>query len=80
MRNIWDTGYSDHIVYFISLREIFLDGNSEVERTPFITHNEPVRLTPAWEESNLPNDELNFKGEMWEKFDLCSFVSLVVNT
>lgn len=23
---------------------------------------EPVRLTPAWEETNLPNDELNFKG------------------
>lgn len=21
----------------------------------------PVRLTPAWEENNLPNDELNFK-------------------
>lgn len=21
----------------------------------------PVRLTPAWEEENLPNDELNFK-------------------
>ncbi|XP_014284631.1 equilibrative nucleoside transporter 1 isoform X1 [Halyomorpha halys] len=27
---------------------------------------EPVRLTPAWEETNLPNDELNFKGVTME--------------
>lgn len=31
------------------------------EKTPFL-HNEPVRLTPAWEGSNLPNDTLNLKG------------------
>ncbi|XP_055678225.1 equilibrative nucleoside transporter 1 isoform X2 [Lutzomyia longipalpis] len=42
-------------------------GSGEIERTPFITHNEPVRLTPAWEESNLPNDELNFKGMTMER-------------
>ncbi|XP_023724605.1 equilibrative nucleoside transporter 1 isoform X2 [Cryptotermes secundus] len=28
---------------------------------------EPVRLTPAWEETNLPNDELNFKGVTMER-------------
>lgn len=38
-----------------------LDGsNSEVEKAPFIA--KPVRLTPAWEANNLPNDELNFRG------------------
>ncbi|XP_047113314.1 equilibrative nucleoside transporter 1 isoform X1 [Schistocerca piceifrons] len=31
---------------------------------------EPVRLTPAWEETNLPNDELNFKGVTMERADL----------
>lgn len=39
----------------------FLDGsNGEVEKAPFIA--KPVRLTPAWEANNLPNDELNFRG------------------
>lgn len=28
---------------------------------------EPVRLTPAWEARNLPNDELNFKGMTMER-------------
>jgi hypothetical protein len=28
---------------------------------------EPVRLTPAWEETNLPDDELNFKGVTMEQ-------------
>jgi len=28
---------------------------------------EPVRLTPAWEETNLPNDELNFKDVTMEE-------------
>jgi hypothetical protein len=28
---------------------------------------EPVRLTPAWEETNLPNDELNFKDVTMEQ-------------
>ncbi|GLH06495.1 Protein of unknown function, partial [Gryllus bimaculatus] len=31
---------------------------------------EPVKLTPAWEETNLPNDELNFKGVTMEQADL----------
>lgn len=35
------------------------------ERAPFLA--EPVRLTPAWEASNLPNDELNFKGMTMER-------------
>lgn len=30
-------------------------------------HNEPVRLTPAWEENNLSNDELNMKGMTMER-------------
>ena len=34
--------------------------NNETEKSPFL---EPVRLTPAWEENNLPNDELNFRGK-----------------
>lgn len=38
---------------------LFSDG-TDGERAPFLA--EPVRLTPAWEASNLPNDELNFKG------------------
>lgn len=29
--------------------------------TSIATEPLPVRLTPAWEENNLPNDELNFK-------------------
>lgn len=38
-------------------------GSETTEKAPFLV--EPVRLTPAWEESNLPNDELNFKGEFF---------------
>ncbi|KAI5715290.1 hypothetical protein M8J77_013724 [Diaphorina citri] len=37
---------------------------------PLLPPSEPVRLTPAWEESNLPNDELNFKGVTMENADL----------
>lgn len=33
--------------------------HGEVEKAPFIA--KPVRLTPAWEANNLPNDELNFR-------------------
>lgn len=33
---------------------------SDVEKAPFLA--KPVQLTPAWEANNLPNDELNFKG------------------
>ncbi|XP_063222993.1 equilibrative nucleoside transporter 1 isoform X3 [Bacillus rossius redtenbacheri] len=31
---------------------------------------QPVRLTPAWEENNLPSDELNFKAVTMERADL----------
>ncbi|XP_072934456.1 equilibrative nucleoside transporter 1 [Epargyreus clarus] len=34
---------------------------TEGEKAPFL-RNEPVKLTPAWEGSNLPNDTLNLKG------------------
>ncbi|XP_052751243.1 equilibrative nucleoside transporter 1 [Galleria mellonella] len=33
----------------------------EGEKAPFL-RNEPVKLTPAWEGTNLPNDTLNLKG------------------
>ncbi|KAL0811436.1 hypothetical protein ABMA28_009838 [Loxostege sticticalis] len=36
-------------------------GEPEGEKAPFL-RNEPVKLTPAWEGSNLPNDTLNLKG------------------
>jgi hypothetical protein len=36
-------------------------GESEGEKAPFL-RNEPVKLTPAWEGTNLPNDTLNLKG------------------
>ncbi|BES96821.1 equilibrative nucleoside transporter [Nesidiocoris tenuis] len=39
------------------------------EKTTFLTP-EPVRLTPAWEETNLTNDELNFKGVTMEQAQL----------
>ncbi|KAG4075671.1 hypothetical protein HA402_003496 [Bradysia odoriphaga] len=38
---------------------------SNIERAPFLA--KPVRLTPAWEANNLPNDELNFKGMTMER-------------
>lgn len=40
------------------------------EKQPFLANTEPVRLTPAWEDTNLPNDELNFKGVTMEQADL----------
>lgn len=40
------------------------------EKQPFLAATEPVRLTPAWEDTNLPNDELNFKGVTMEQADL----------
>lgn len=33
------------------------------EKAPFL-RNEPVKLTPAWEGANLPNDTLNLKGNL----------------
>ncbi|RZF43472.1 hypothetical protein LSTR_LSTR001733 [Laodelphax striatellus] len=44
-------------------------GGTEFEKQPFLP-TEPVRLTPAWEETNLPNDELNFKGVTMEQAQL----------
>lgn len=42
------------------------------EKQSFLTP-EPVRLTPAWEAGNLPNDELNLKGITMEEAQLeCS--------
>lgn len=46
---------------------IIRNGN-EGERSPFL--REPVRLTPAWEANNLPNDELNFKGMTMERANM----------
>lgn len=36
------------------------------EKAPFL-RNEPVKLTPAWEGNNLPNDTLNLKGKLMIK-------------
>lgn len=45
------------------LPQIIKNGTDNSERSPFLTdRNKPVSLTPAWEQRNLPNDELNFKG------------------
>lgn len=45
------------------LPQIIRNGTDNSERSPFIKeHNKPVTLTPAWEQRNLTNDELNFKG------------------
>ncbi|KAG7297422.1 hypothetical protein JYU34_019409 [Plutella xylostella] len=43
-----------------STRPTGWDG-TDTEKAPFL-RNEPVKLTPAWEGSNLPNDTLNLKG------------------
>lgn len=48
-----------HAYVFIS-SNVDGSGSTEVERAPFLA--KPVRLTPAWEANNLPNDELNFRG------------------
>ena len=45
-------------------------GGEGHEKQPFLPNTEPVRLTPAWEDTNLPNDELNFKGVTMEQADL----------
>lgn len=44
---------------------VFVTGwdGGEGEKAPFL-RNEPVKLTPAWEGSNLPNDTLNLKGNL----------------
>lgn len=51
----------------------FADGGSEVEKAPFLA--KPVRLTPAWEANNLPNDELNFKGT-FNKHHVCLYIHI----
>ncbi|XP_046383683.1 equilibrative nucleoside transporter 1 isoform X2 [Ischnura elegans] len=43
---------------------------SSVSKRSSAGASEPVRLTPSWEESNLPNDELNFKEVTMEQADL----------
>lgn len=48
--------------------QIFFLDSGDNEKTAFIV--EPVRLTPAWEERNLPNDELNFKGLTMERAEM----------
>lgn len=50
----------------MSSRENEYIHNGNNERSPFLL-TEPVRLTPAWEANNLPNDELNFKGMTMER-------------
>ncbi|KAL9892159.1 equilibrative nucleoside transporter 1-like isoform X1 [Glossina fuscipes] len=32
------------------------------EKSPFLSGQKPVSLTPSWEAQKLPNDQLNFKG------------------
>ncbi|XP_026323185.1 equilibrative nucleoside transporter 1 [Hyposmocoma kahamanoa] len=59
----------------------------EGERAPFL-RNEPVKLTPAWEGSNLPNDTLNLKGRLHseplrpfiDQWSLCIEVAIFVFT
>lgn len=46
-------------INYVFVVVVVVDG-SDVEKAPFLA--KPVRLTPAWEATNLPNDELNFKG------------------
>lgn len=41
-----------------------------IEKQPFLATTEPVRLTPAWEELNRPNDELNFRDLTMEQAHL----------
>lgn len=45
-----------------------VNNHADTEKSPFLV--EPVRLTPAWEETNLPNDELNFKGLTMERANM----------
>lgn len=58
------TNLSILIVVWMLIKFPFSPGwdASEGEKAPFL-RNEPVRLTPAWEGSNLPNDTLNLKGK-----------------
>jgi hypothetical protein len=47
---------------FLEARSAALALNSQQQQ--------PVKLTPSWEESNLPNEELNFRGVTMETADL----------
>uniref|UniRef100_A0A1B0AHH1 Equilibrative nucleoside transporter 1 n=1 Tax=Glossina pallidipes TaxID=7398 RepID=A0A1B0AHH1_GLOPL len=40
---------------------VIMNVNKE-EKSPFLSGQKPVSLTPSWEAQKLPNDELNFKG------------------
>jgi hypothetical protein len=48
---------------FLEARSAALALNSQQQQ-------QPVKLTPSWEESNLPNEELNFRGVTMETADL----------
>lgn len=46
-------------------------GESGGEKQPFLGGVEPVRLTPSWENTNLPKEELNFKNvSTFETFEV----------
>jgi len=42
----------------------------EARAAALALNSQPVKLTPSWEESNLPNEELNFRGVTMETADL----------
>ncbi|XP_068219589.1 equilibrative nucleoside transporter 1 isoform X2 [Palaemon carinicauda] len=49
----------------------YTKGETGGEKQPFLGGVEPVRLTPSWENSNLPKEELNFKNvNTFETFEV----------
>lgn len=49
----------------------YTKGESGGEKQPFLGGVEPVRLTPSWENTNLPKEELNFKNvSTFETFEV----------
>ncbi|KAL0276890.1 UNVERIFIED_CONTAM: hypothetical protein PYX00_004358 [Menopon gallinae] len=59
----------------VTPKSITMKGNdptNSIERQPFLDRppTEPVRLTPAWEDNNLTDDELNFKSLTMEQANL----------
>lgn len=52
---------SDEIIIISFYFWCFTGWEPEGEKAPFL-RTEPVKLTPAWEATNLPNDTLNLKG------------------
>lgn len=71
LRQVWTSASSscqpNGMILFGRVTAVSGEGH---EKQPFLANTEPVRLTPAWEETNLPNDELNFKGVTMEQADL----------